>query len=296
LELVGLSRIWLLGHPHVKYLHIVIPAVLGAFTAPFLVTSASSAGEDSIGRPTAKYGDITTKHHTSIRDEEGKLVSKLPGPNLPCSSVRCERKQEAVLEPLEMRSSVMITKESNQTSAGRSDPRETDEMTRYAAGPERETQQSAGKVNPSIWLRPVNPVKPRILIVHDDDTIAKNLEIILQHAGLVSERVKSMNAACEYARSGCFQVVVTPPTLGDGSWNRLAEVDSRYRPGFVIILVATTFDPNEWGQALEDGAFDVLDALHELPNVAEAARRALWAAYLKGAGPRPETPSYVGIA
>jgi hypothetical protein len=63
-----------------------------------------------------------------------------------------------------------------------------------------------------------------------------------------------------------------------------------------VILVATTFDLNEWGQALEDGAFEVLDALHELPNVAEAARRALWAAYLKGAGPRPETPSYEGVA
>jgi DNA-binding NtrC family response regulator len=190
----------------------------------------------------------------------------------------------------------MITKESNQTSARRSEPRETNEMSRYAAGLEGETQQSARKVNPSMQLRPVNPVKPRILIVHDDDTIAKHLEIILLHAGLASERVKSMKAACEYARSGRFQVVVATPVLGDGSWKGLADVDSHYRPGFVVILVATTFDLNKWGQALEDGAFDVLDALHELPNVGEAARRALWAAYLKGAGPRPETPSYAGVA
>jgi DNA-binding NtrC family response regulator len=190
----------------------------------------------------------------------------------------------------------MITKESNQTSAARSEPRETNEMSRYTAGPKPRTQRPTDKVNPSMWLRPVNPVKPRILIVHDDDNIAKHLEIILLHAGLASERVKSMQVACEYARSGRFQVVVTTPVLGDGSWKRLADVDSHYRPGFVVILVATTFDLNEWGQALEDGAFDVLDALHELPNVAEAARRALWAAYLKGAGPRPETPSYEGVA
>lgn len=190
----------------------------------------------------------------------------------------------------------MITKESKQTSAGKSQPRETNEMSRFAAGPEPQTQRSAGKVNPSMWLRPVNPVKPRILIVHEGDTVAKHMEIILLQAGLASERVKSMKAACECARSGRYQVVVTTPVLGDGSWKRLADIDSHYRPGFVIILVATTFDLNEWGQALEDGAFDVLDALHDLPSVAEAARRALWAAYLKGAGPRPETPIYAGVA
>lgn len=189
-----------------------------------------------------------------------------------------------------------MTKESNQTSAGRSEPSETNGMSRYAKGPEPQAQRPTDKVNPSMWLRPVNPAKPRILIVHDDDTIANHLEIILLHAGFASERVKSMKAACEYARSGRFQVVVTTPALRDGSWRRLADVDSHYRPGFVVILVAATFDLNEWGQALEDGAFDVLDALHELPNVAEVARRALWAAYLKGAGPRPKTPSYEGVA
>jgi DNA-binding NtrC family response regulator len=189
----------------------------------------------------------------------------------------------------------MITKESNQTGGGRSQPRETNKMSRYAAGPEPQTQRSKDKVNPSMWRRPVNPVKPRILIVHDDDTIFKHLEIILLHAGFESERVKSMQAACEYARSGRFQVVVAPPVLGDGSWKQLVDVDSHYRPGFVVILVATTLDLNERGQALEDGAFDVLEALHELPHVGEAARDALWAAYLKGAGPRPETPSYAGV-
>jgi DNA-binding NtrC family response regulator len=154
---------------------------------------------------------------------------------------------------------------------------------------ERQTQGPLGKTNPNIWLKPGHPVKPRILIVNDDDTISKDLELILLHAGFVSERVRSMKSGCEAARSGRFQVVVTSPVLCDGSWKRLAYVDSRYRPGFVIILVASSFDLNEWGQAVTDGAFEVLDALHELPQVAEVARRALWAAYLKGAGPRPES-------
>ena len=105
-----------------------------------------------------------------------------------------------------------------------------------------------------------------------------------------------MKAGCEFARSGRFQVVVTSPTLRDGSWKRLVDIDSHYRPGFVVVLLGTNFDLNEWGQALEDGAFEVLDAIQELPKVAEVARRALWAAYLKGAGLRPEALSTQGLA
>ena len=40
----------------------------------------------------------------------------------------------------------------------------------------------------------------------------------------------------------------------------------------------------DWVEALDYGAFDVLDALHELPRVAESVKSAAWAAYLKGAG------------
>jgi len=134
----------------------------------------------------------------------------------------------------------------------------------------------------------VSPESPGILVIHDDDTISKELEEILLRAGLASERVKNMKAGCEYARSGRFQVVVTKPTFVDGSWKRLADIDGHYRPGFVVILVASTFDINQLAQSLDDGAFDVLNELQELPQVAEVARRALWAAYLKGAGPRPE--------
>jgi hypothetical protein len=37
--------------------------------------------------------------------------------------------------------------------------------------------------------------------------------------------------------------------------------------------------------------FDVLDAVCELPRAAEAVKIALWAAYLKGAGPDPRATS-----
>jgi PleD family two-component response regulator len=106
----------------------------------------------------------------------------------------------------------------------RSGPSVNKERGRAAEGEQQTQVPSAHKTNPSMWLRPVNPVKSRILIVHDDDTIAKHLEIILLHAGLASARVKSMKEACEYARSGSFQVVVTTPALSDGSWKRLGNL------------------------------------------------------------------------
>lgn len=166
----------------------------------------------------------------------------------------------------------------------------------FSKGDETQTRQAAGKPNPNFPLHSAKPVKPRILIVHEDDSVAKELELVLFHEGLELERVKTMTGGCESARSGRFQVVVSAPALRDGTWKRLADIDSHYRPGFVIILVATNFDLNEWGEALEEGAFDVLDALHELPKAGEVARRALWAAYLKGAGPRPETPAHAGVS
>ncbi len=158
-------------------------------------------------------------------------------------------------------------------------------------GLERQTRKATDKSNPSTRSKPKVPDEARILIVCDDDSITERLNITFREAGFISECAKSMTAGCEFARSGRFQVVVTTPVLGDGSWRRLVDIASHYGLGFVVLLVASTFDFNQWAEALEGGAFDVLDALHELPKAAEAAQRALWAAYLKGAGPYPEAPS-----
>src|SRR2546422_10232646 len=133
--------------------------------------------------------------------------------------------------------------------------------------------------------------KARILIVSDDDSDAEQLKTIFREAGFISERAKSMTVASESAKSGRFQVVVSTPLLSDGSWRRLTDVANHHNPDFVVILLARTFDLREWAEALKDGAFDVLDALHELPRAVEVAKRALWAAYLKGAGPAPEAAS-----
>jgi DNA-binding NtrC family response regulator len=153
----------------------------------------------------------------------------------------------------------------------------------------KQTHESNSNADPAMCFGPENATQPRILIVHDDDSVSRRLEVTLRHAGLPSERVTTIKDGCECAGSGRFQVVLTKPVLQDGSWKKFAELDERQRPGFIVILVSGAYNLNQWIHALDDGAFDVLDERHELTQVAEAARRALWAAYLKGAGPSPET-------
>jgi DNA-binding NtrC family response regulator len=155
-------------------------------------------------------------------------------------------------------------------------------------GPNTQTQKTNSKISPSIGLKVRVPDEARILIVCNDDSITERLNIVLREAGFISECAKSITAGCESAKSGRFQVVISTPVLGDGSWRRLVDIASHYDLGFVVVLVASTFDINQWAEALGNGAFDVLDVLHELPKAAAATKRALWAAYLKGAGPRPE--------
>lgn len=128
----------------------------------------------------------------------------------------------------------------------------------------------------------------RILIVCDDNPDTDRLKTILQEAGFVSEWAKSITAGCAAAKSGQFQVVVSTPVLSDGSWRRLTDIASHYDLGFEVILWARNFDLREWALALNEGVFDVLDSMCEQPKAVEATKRALWSAYLKGAGPNPK--------
>jgi len=135
------------------------------------------------------------------------------------------------------------------------------------------------------------PDGARILIVCDDNSETDRLKIILQEQGFVWEWARSITEGCEAAKSGRFQVVVSTPRMRDGSWRRLIDIANHYGLGFEVVLWARTFDLLEWTEALKEGAFDVLDAICEQPIAVEATKRALWAAYLKGAGPNSRTAS-----
>jgi DNA-binding NtrC family response regulator len=132
------------------------------------------------------------------------------------------------------------------------------------------------------------PDGARILIVCDDELDTERMNIALRKTGLASECAKSIAEGCAAAKSGRFQVVVSKPLLSDGSWRRLIDISNHYDLGFEVVLWTRNFDLPDWGEAMKNGAFDVLDARDERPNSIEAA---LWAAYLKGAGPHPKAAS-----
>jgi DNA-binding NtrC family response regulator len=127
------------------------------------------------------------------------------------------------------------------------------------------------------------------LIVCDNNSHTEQLKINLQEAGLTSESENSMTAGCESAKSGQFDVVFSAPHLGDGSWKRLIDVAQSCNLTFEVIVLARSFNLNQWAEALQDGAFDVLDVVYDLPRAAESARRAFGAAYLRRFRSRPET-------
>ena len=125
------------------------------------------------------------------------------------------------------------------------------------------------------------PETARILIVCDNDSETERLKTAFRDAGLTSESANSMTVGCVLARSGRFQVIFSTPRLGDGSWMRLIEVARQHNLGFEVVLLARTFTFNEWAEALQIGAFDVLDVLRDLPKAAEAARRASGSFFLR---------------
>lgn len=133
-----------------------------------------------------------------------------------------------------------------------------------------------------------SPDRPRVLIVFDNDSDTERLEAAFREVGLTSERTNSMAGGCELARSGDFQVIFSSPRLSDGPWMRLIDVANNDGLSFEVILLARTFDFNQWAEALQVGAFDVLDVLCDLPKAAEAAMRAFGTAYPKRFRPRPD--------
>src|ERR1700686_709227 len=115
-------------------------------------------------------------------------------------------------------------------------------------------------------------------VFFDDDSDTQRLRASLIEAGFASDCAKTLITGCEAAKSGQFQVVVSTPQLSDGSWRRLTDVADRYDLPFEVVLWAHNFELREWGEALDSGAFDVVEAVYEQPRAIEATKCALWAA------------------
>ena len=120
-----------------------------------------------------------------------------------------------------------------------------------------------------------------ILIVCESVSDTTRLKAIFRNSGMPSESVSDVTAGCEMAKSGRYGVVFSTPSAGGKSWRRLIEVASQNNLNFEIVVLARSFDLNQWGEAMQLGAFDVLDVIRDMPKAAEVARRALGSSHLK---------------
>jgi DNA-binding NtrC family response regulator len=149
------------------------------------------------------------------------------------------------------------------------------------------SRESNGALKSFSGLTPKISAEARILIVCDDNSLIERLRIMFGQVGFVSEVARGITDACDAAKSDRFQVIFTVPLMRDGSWRRLMDVAEHYALGLDVILLAREFDLAQWADALNEGAFDVLNVTHDLQNAVEVATSAFWAVYLRGAGPLP---------
>ena len=129
------------------------------------------------------------------------------------------------------------------------------------------------------------PRGARILIVCEDDATVKRLRSISDEVGLTTETAHSITQGCELAKSGRFQVVLSAPALRDGSWRRVTDLARHYDLRFELVLLGGEAVLAQDIETLDDDVFDVVDPWLEQPELRELIRRAVWAAYLRGAGP-----------
>ena len=117
-----------------------------------------------------------------------------------------------------------------------------------------QTRKIADQTEPDAGLPLRTPDTAHILIVSDNDSDIKELKIVFQKAGLTSESAPSITTGCESAISRRFQVIFSTPVMADGSWRRLVDIANHYGLSFEVILLARTFDFNQWGEALSGGS------------------------------------------
>jgi len=97
----------------------------------------------------------------------------------------------------------------------------------------------------------------QLVTCDDDDSVMERLEIAVREVGVISERAKNVTPGRESATSGRFPAIVLTLIRGDRTWGQLVDLASHYEDlGFVVVLVASSVDLNNWVEALGDGSPD----------------------------------------
>jgi DNA-binding NtrC family response regulator len=121
--------------------------------------------------------------------------------------------------------------------------------------------------------------KTRVLIACEDGEVGDGLVEVLKTTSLKAERAVDFTSACKLLKTGKFQVVFATPRVSGGSWEKLLDFAHSKAQALSFVIVARSFDLNDWGNCLKNGAFEVLDSACEISRAGEVAMHAISATW-----------------
>ena len=119
-------------------------------------------------------------------------------------------------------------------------------------------------------------MEPRIeaLLVYVDEEPVQSLSLALEKLQVLTRRAHTCQQARHMltATDSPPEVVFTDTTLPDGSWRELLAIGREMQVPSKIIVVARTFDPGLYIDAMEHGAFDFMLAPFANDDLAHVVR------------------------
>ena len=98
---------------------------------------------------------------------------------------------------------------------------------------------------------------PNVLLLSTDKTVSSNLQNVLRELAILT-RVDTLSELGFHLKRSDYDALFCAWSFHTGSWNDALKVVWKCRPDLPVIVLARIAEEQEWLQALETGAFDLL--------------------------------------
>lgn len=103
-------------------------------------------------------------------------------------------------------------------------------------------------------------MKPRALLICPLHPVRQQLVELVRQAGTTHVVLSSVQEATEAMKDGTYDVIITGKRLEDGNSDDLLQAAKAAQPGVPVVVVSRTGDWDEYVEAINRGAFDLLVA------------------------------------